>query len=103
MDFQKILKVMALVAKHAAPIREVAKAGKPLMGAIQENAPELKAAIAELAAAAFPADVAKEAADVAPDAHEKAIAKAIFAPHAVTQAEKSWMDRASNPDAGGGV
>lgn len=96
MNLTVILKNMAIIASHAPMIAELRKQGQPLMQAIRDNAPELKTALGEIAAATFKdACSCPSTAPASLDAHEKAIAKAVFEPQAISPDEKAWMDHAS--------
>lgn len=95
MKLTEILKTMAIVARHATLLAELKKSGQPLVATIREHAPELNTAIKEIAAATYEDASSGDSPPPSPEAHEKAIAKAIFAPHAVAPAEQAWLDRAS--------
>lgn len=77
--------IITLLATYGAPISALVKAGAPVEQAIVEHSPELWSAIKQFAAAFgddHPVNVT-------------AIATAIIAPHMTTDAERAWMDRAS--------
>lgn len=96
MDLSKALNLIHLALSHRDMIADIKKSGEPLLASIKRNAPELGQALTEFSAATL-----GQAADgddkipSNPEAHEKAIAKAIFSPHEVSKEEQAWMDRAS--------
>lgn len=111
LDFKAIIDLMHRAGKSAAPIRHLVEAGTPVLEAVQQQAPEIHAAIKELAAAnatpvtevTTPHGGAGGTSQVPASSHhaEAAIAKAIFVPEHLDPNEKAWMDRASSGTSGG--
>lgn len=78
--------IVTLVMQYGPAIASLAKAGTPVLSAVEQHSPELLAALKQFASA-FTSQ--PSAADV------ETIAKAIFVPHMTTTEEAAWMDRAS--------
>lgn len=107
LDFKSIIDLMHRAGKSAGPIRHLVEAGTPVMEAVQQQAPEIHAAIKELVAAntapePAPAASAPQSSHAPASRHhaEEAVAKAIFAPERLDPNEKAWMDRASSGTSG---
>lgn len=96
MELSAILALVRVAIKDGPAIlsagSDLYSAARPVLPVLEQQAPALGAAIKKLADLIVPAHGAPTG---HPDSAAEAIAKAIVIPHAVSDTEKNWMDRAS--------